>query len=720
MRLTLPTLCSLAFCMLLLACSSEPPTPTDESAVVDARTVGPLAPWVKPAYALPGERRSAGKADQYDDYRAEYPELFAITAPPAGTFRHMREWEPMQAMIITYEDWPENNAEVRKMYVEMVKATVPVAEVWVVHPANSQKTQLLNELDTAGVDASKVKFFQMPVQTIWHIDYGPLPLIDEEAGTYAFADFNYYHGRPQDDAVPTRLGQVLGVNTYRYETSYEGGNLQGDGQGGCYTTQRGLQQSGLSKADFDKGHKDYLACDNVHYLKDIWNDGTGHVDMFFKLVAHDKAVLGYYKDSLGDAKAQKDMDDNEDLLKAIALADGKTMTVYRLPMPGLGFEAEAGGGLKPTTTPFTYINSTLINGVNLWPIFSYEEWDESKAEALAVWKEALPEYEHIGIIADRVSLASGAIHCITRTVPAYAASKWIPDGTCEGGACAPAAGFEELGATNECQPDDDVCFGPAWLCNCNSCSKGCAEPVDECGGFVFEGCCMGDVLFWCEDGNSVKQQDCPAGTCGWDQENNYYGCQTSGGESPNPETLPKECTASCEPKCNGKACGSDGCGGSCGTCSHLQNCNSQGQCVEKPVECTDECDSLGERGCNAAGEPWLCTNNLDTGCNIKGSLGACSEGKVCNEGHCIDGPDEPTDTTDPVDGTDPTDGTDGNNSTGGTGGNDSTEPPASLAPGGDGDSGCSAAGGSGGPSLPTLLLVTLTMAALLRRRRLPA
>jgi len=37
----------------------------------------------------------------------------------------------------------------------------------------------------------------------------------------------------------------------------------------------------------------------------------------------------------------------------------------------------------------------------------------------------------------------------------------------------------------------------------------------------------------------------------------------------------------CEPSCDGRQCGSDGCGGSCGTCSSGQICSSAGRCVSE-------------------------------------------------------------------------------------------------------------------------------------------
>ncbi len=39
----------------------------------------------------------------------------------------------------------------------------------------------------------------------------------------------------------------------------------------------------------------------------------------------------------------------------------------------------------------------------------------------------------------------------------------------------------------------------------------------------------------------------------------------------------------CTPKCDGKTCGSDGCGGACGTCDEGKVCGGAGACIDKPA-----------------------------------------------------------------------------------------------------------------------------------------
>ena len=51
------------------------------------------------------------------------------------------------------------------------------------------------------------------------------------------------------------------------------------------------------------------------------------------------------------------------------------------------------------------------------------------------------------------------------------------------------------------------------------------------------------------------------------------------------ENCPEDCAVVCTPNCEGKVCGDDGCGGSCGTCSDNQMCK-EGQCVAAYSELT--------------------------------------------------------------------------------------------------------------------------------------
>ncbi|HIA01625.1 MAG TPA: hypothetical protein EYN66_06895 [Myxococcales bacterium] len=102
----------------------------------------------------------------------------------------------------------------------------------------------------------------------------------------------------------------------------------------------------------------------------------------------------------------------------------------------------------------------------------------------------------------------------------------------------------------------------------------------------------------------VQTIEDPPGTTG----NATAGTTTSGTTS-----------GSCTPICNGKQCGSDSCGGFCGTCISGKSCSANGQCIGG--DCTPQCNNkvCGDDGCGK-----LC--------------GKCSPGQYCTaEGQCTNG-----------------------------------------------------------------------------------
>ena len=698
------------------------------------QVLGPL-PFVLPAHKLPGDEHIPGKADEFSDYRNAHPQWYAITEIPAGEYRPMNEWEPMQSVMLTFSNYMPGDAATFQTFSDIIVNSVGVVDVWIVVDSdtalNALAAKLLEDgLTQADIDDG-IEFFRWENDAIWIIDFGPLPIVNED-DTVAFMDFRYYHQRVLDDAIPTRLGNAVGVNTYRSPLNLEGGNFQADGEEYCYTTERELYYTGLSAQELTDVFIEWFGCEKVAILKDITDDGTGHIDMLFKLADKHKAILGEYT-VVNDPTNKQRMDDNEDILEALVFDDGGQMVVHRLPFPN-----KYGG------TPRTYLNSTMMNDgagtkVNLWPMYTVDKDIEAQAEA--VWLEAMPDWTHVGIVSDQISLYSGAIHCITRTVPDLPLQKWIADGACVGGMCVGGAGAY----ADACIPDSEPtpgCWGPAWQCPCNECVDGeCVE--DSCGGINYDGCCDGNVLQYCDEGQ-LAGGDCGDGGCGWDPNNEWYDC-TFQGEDPS-GAKPRDCSeyTGGEPNpCAGKECGPDGQGGTCGECEHGFEC-AGGLCEEKTgPECGDgvcdegeDCDSCatdcacaegsecvngqclapcddecadGEVGCEGI-LPWTCVLPPDSMCLIKSYAAACEDGFVCDDatGTCVEegtgpeedatiGPDEDTigpdeDTIGP--GEDTTGGDDG---------------------GGGGGSNCTTTGASS-PMAGGLVLMALLGLAVTRRR----
>lgn len=89
----------------------------------------------------------------------------------------------------------------------------------------------------------------------------------------------------------------------------------------------------------------------------------------------------------------------------------------------------------------------------------------------------------------------------------------------------------------------------------------------------------------------------------------------SAGDATETSVAPPDASSdACAPQCDGKQCGDDGCGGSCGPCPTLWSCQD-GLCVEE--ECVPLCGGLdcGFDGCG-------------------GVCGFCEPGEACEEGLC--------------------------------------------------------------------------------------
>ena len=201
---------------------------------------------------------------------------------------------------------------------------------------------------------------------------------------------------------------------------------------------------------------------------------------------------------------------------------------------------------------------------------------------------------------------------------------------CHGGSCVYVAQGPQCAVDGACVSAD----APDPADPCRSCqpllSRASWSPLPEgapCGGeaVCHQGACC-DPTAACA-GHACGDDGC-GGTCGT--------C-----------TAPAVCVGGqcCAPDCEGKACGEDGCGGTCGECGAPDVC-VEGQC------CTPECAgaTCGADGCGGAcgacDAPDVCVQGgcCTPACDGKtcgpdacgGSCGACALGSACQDGSCFD------------------------------------------------------------------------------------
>ncbi len=258
-------------------------------------------------------------------------------------------------------------------------------------------------------------------------------------------------------------------------------------------------------------------------------------------------------------------------------------------------------------------------------------------------------------------------NCIKATVPACN-TNWtkVCQNECANPACAVLCGGvctpNCTGKT--CGPDGcggqcGVCPG-GKLCTAGSCAPDpkCGSANGPCGNCIcaFDPYCCNvswDALCdqecaQCSNCSTACKPDCNGKVCGADGCGGTCGtCDAGSVCSGN-----GKCASTCKTDCLGKVCGPDGCGGTCGACGPGKTCTVQGKCAEPCTpDCTgkacgaDGCGGLcglctGGKTCTAKGQcEFVCVPSCtgktcgDNGCG--GSCGTCKAGETCNgSGEC--------------------------------------------------------------------------------------
>ena len=191
--------------------------------------------------------------------------------------------------------------------------------------------------------------------------------------------------------------------------------------------------------------------------------------------------------------------------------------------------------------------------------------------------------------------------------------------------------------------------------------NGSLEPSgSDCGEYSdvgLTGCCDDQGRrVWCEDG-LIFCIDCAEvdPDCGWDSWSGWYDCGTAGSGDPSGQfplmcstcdppceegfkCVDEECQV-CEADCDGKSCGADGCGGSCGDCDGI--C-ADGVCMSGPG-----CESSWNSGCGGCPceacvcgwDDWCCWIEWDAICVsiCIESCGGCADLSNCGNDVCDSG-----------------------------------------------------------------------------------
>jgi agmatine/peptidylarginine deiminase len=305
----------------------------------------------------------------------------------APDVRAPAEWETAEEILWGYRD----EFAVARIYAGAIKATIAEGvSHWLYVTSKAAQAELEYELAEAEVPMDRARFSKKKFQTVWMRDFGPITLEGLADGQRLVGDMGYYEDRPRDDYVPAQYAEARGWKRRDVESLLlEGGNFMSDGKGRLFTTSRALQMN-PSQAHVEDRLRDLGAREVVFVERMPEPEGTGHIDMFAKLVDEDTVLVGRCTDQPHFAAV---LDRNAERFRELGYE------VIRLTMA-------SGPKLM------TYTNSLFVGGTVLVPVYANAARDRA---ALKVYTDL--GWNAVGIDARTVIKANGAIHCISMQIP---------------------------------------------------------------------------------------------------------------------------------------------------------------------------------------------------------------------------------------------------------------------------------------------------------------
>jgi agmatine deiminase len=329
--------------------------------------------------------------------------------PAAEGFSMPAEWEPHAGCLMVWpvrqELWREHLDEAKAEWAATARAIAAFEPVLMVcQPGRSKEVR---DLCGEGVEP-----IELPTNDSWARDSGPA-FVRDEHGNSAVVSFrfnawgNRFSPYDDDDKLPARLGDLLGLRVFEAPMVLEGGAYLVDGSGTLLTTAQCLfnpnRNPQLDRGDMEQLLHDYLGASHVVWLPyghslDVGPDATdGHIDGIAQLIGPAHVLL----DAPSHPEASEHITGQANLaaLKAATDASGHP---FEVSVFDVGPEAR-----------MAYANHYLPNGAVVVPL----NGDRHDADAMDRLAEIYPGREIVGVPGVIIALGGGGPHCITQQIP---------------------------------------------------------------------------------------------------------------------------------------------------------------------------------------------------------------------------------------------------------------------------------------------------------------
>ncbi|MBQ0159107.1 MAG: agmatine deiminase family protein [Bacteroidales bacterium] len=322
------------------------------------------------------------------------------------------------------------------------------AQAWVRIEHAADSAIVLRTLARLNLRHDNVRFIVGPGNSFWYRDCGPICFYYGNQDSVAMLDFEYYPGRALDDSLPSLITRQTGIPNYINTIEWEGGNCLVDGAGLLFTSDQVYSNNAdrygqltwdgrnpntinyssktpLSQSQTRQALHDLLGQRETHILPTYQYDGgTGHIDLYADMCEENGFVFSVMPDIYSRwTDYQTGVRNMDSLCSYTSIFD---RNYYRTSIPFPGKEYGASFASQNEYNDYytrTYSNHTFVNDVILQPCFSplaanglpSQPWDRQNIEAI---QAAYPGYTIYPINVSEFDGSGGAIHCITKQIPA--------------------------------------------------------------------------------------------------------------------------------------------------------------------------------------------------------------------------------------------------------------------------------------------------------------
>lgn len=316
----------------------------------------------------------------------DFSKDFVVTDPPVGIIRNVAEFDQMQSVLVAYPFGVP--IELIREMAENILVTTIVANAY-------EQQTVTNIYATNNVNLDNCAFLLAITDSKWVRDYGPWFVFDGNKNP-GIVDFPYNRARPNDNNIPARVAQSLGIDLYGMNLISTGGNYMCDGMGKAASTDLVWDENpSLSHTQVSDLVNNYLNNSPYMVTEDPLGDYIKHIDCWGKFLSPGKVIIGQVP--ITDSRYAD--------YEAIAFYFTNTISSW-------GYPYEVVRVFTPGTYPNTpYTNSLILNKKVFVPITG-SQWDD---EALAVYEEAMPGYEIIGVMYNGWE-NTDALHCRTKGI----------------------------------------------------------------------------------------------------------------------------------------------------------------------------------------------------------------------------------------------------------------------------------------------------------------